>query len=382
MILGVETAKLVIVGAIIAGVMLLVWPVMFVVVLRDRRPKDSTPANMRPYLEDDALETSRLERLLKIAVVTTLFLGVAMAVIFVNEPNREATAYKRLSEKAVATGTVIFGPVEEVNSKTGEKHPIRGAFGCQNCHGAKGVGGAAPYTITTETGATKNVTWAAPSLNDVLARFGEEEVRTIIIYGRPGTPMAPWGAEAGGAMVPQQIEDVLAYIESIQLPPEELHKRNAKAGLRPDNVKPDTSKPVANADYDGQTIFDEFCARCHTTGFSYGAPEAPGNGAFGPSLRGGATLSQFTERQAHIDFVAAGSDWQKAYGVGGIGTGRMPGFAELLLPAQIAAVVDFERSLTGGYASSISGANTRTEEPTSTERSGADPFPEKPTVKE
>jgi mono/diheme cytochrome c family protein len=46
-----------------------------------------------------------------------------------------------------------------------------------------------------------------------------------------------------------------------------------------------------------------------------------------------------------INFVTAGSEYGKRYGVQGQGGGRMPGFGAMLTPEQIQAVVEFARSL-------------------------------------
>ena len=90
----------------------------------------------------------------------------------------------------------------------------------------KATGGAAPYTITDKTtGAVRAVTWNAPALNTVLYRFSEEEVRYILVYGRQFSPMSPWGIAGGGPMNDQQIDSVIAYLKSIQLPAEECPER-------------------------------------------------------------------------------------------------------------------------------------------------------------
>ena len=46
-----------------------------------------------------------------------------------------------------------------------------------------------------------------------------------------------------------------------------------------------------------------------------------------------------------IDFIKSGSEHGKSYGAQGQGTGRMPGFGHLLTDEQIAAIVDYVRSL-------------------------------------
>jgi mono/diheme cytochrome c family protein len=40
-----------------------------------------------------------------------------------------------------------------------------------------------------------------------------------------------------------------------------------------------------------------------------------------------------------------GSEDEKSYGARGVGTGRMPGFGEMLTAEQIKAIVDYERGL-------------------------------------
>lgn len=359
-------------------VALVLFLFIFIAVMRDRRSRTPVPPNLKPFLEDDALETTRLERVLQMAVVSVLFLGIAMAVIFVMEPTRQERAFEELSEKSVERGAIAYGPTEEVID--GEKHAIPGAFGCQACHGPEGTGGAAKFTITDAAGEQKNVAWTCPSLNDVLLRYSEEEVRTILIYGRQGTPMPAWGEEGGGAMSRQQIEDTIAYLKSIQLSEEEAKAKNAEVGLVKGTYK--DGKLSSDAEYDGAVLFDSFCARCHTIGYSYNAAEAPGSGGFGPSLRGGSTLEQFPAAEDHIAFITAGSEWQIAYGVRGQGTGRMPGFGLMLLPEQIAAIVDYERSLTGGFAGTIPAVDTRAQEPQSNVTPGEEQIPAEPDVTE
>jgi hypothetical protein len=65
----------------------------------------------------------------------------------------------------------------------------------------------------------------------------------------------------------------------------------------------------------------------------------------GPNLTGGSTVRQFPNIDDHISFVETGSDNGKRYGMQGQGSGRMPGFDQLLTDEQIAAIVDYERGL-------------------------------------
>ena len=106
----------------------------------------------------------------------------------------------------------------------------------------------------------------------------------------------------------------------------------------------------------GELLFNTQCARCHTKGWStlepsdgfVPMPGEPGNGAFGPSLRDGATLEQFpgdTGRQKQYDWVAVNIEANKGYGVRGISSGRMAHFGNILSKKQIDAIIDYERSL-------------------------------------
>ena len=45
----------------------------------------------------------------------------------------------------------------------------------------------------------------------------------------------------------------------------------------------------------------------------------------------------------HVEFIETGSENGKRYGQQGQGSGRMPGFGQLLTEEQIQAIVDYER---------------------------------------
>ena len=215
---------------------------------------------------------------------------------------------------------------------------------CARCHGAKAEGGAATFLLQpSQPGElAKTVSWTAPSLNDVLLRFSPDEVTQIITYGRPGTPMPAWGLAGGGPLPDQPISDLVNYLQSIQLKPEEAMKRNTERTEQIMKDNPGISE--------GQALFMANCARCHTKGWSYGEPLIMGGGgAFGPNLTNGVTLRQFPPLSGgvakHVEFVTTGSDFQKPYGSQGIGSGRMPGFGQELSARQIDEIVIYERSL-------------------------------------
>jgi mono/diheme cytochrome c family protein len=94
-------------------------------------------------------------------------------------------------------------------------------------------------------------------------------------------------------------------------------------------------------------LFNGYCARCHTAGYSAGASfeQGAGTGAWGPSLVDGRSQVQFPEMQDQVSFVIQGSEDARQYGVNGLGTGRMPSFGGILSQTQIELIVKYERTL-------------------------------------
>jgi mono/diheme cytochrome c family protein len=184
-----------------------------------------------------------------------------------------------------------------------------------------------------------------PALNTVLLRYTSDTVLSIITFGRANTPMPAWGIDGGGPMNDQQLSDLVAYLQSIQLTPAQAKAENAQYGT------------------DGEAIFNANCARCHTKGYSYGAPSQSGGGAYGPNLRGGSEIRQFSNPADQAAFIAIGTEYGKPYGARGVGQmapanridpetpgvaaagGGMPYFNQMLTPEQIQAVVAYERGL-------------------------------------
>jgi len=188
-------------------------------------------------------------------------------------------------------------------------------------------------------------------------------VRFILNYGRPFSPMSAWGLVGGGPMNEQQIQTVLDYLKSIQIPRENCASPDAKAtmcdgGTLPkknqDEIQAEAERLVETGTYGsiGEALFNldlgggaYSCARCHTKGWSYGEPQITGGGAFGPNLTGGSAVRQFPNQADMIAFINAGSEYGKKYGEQGQGGGRMPGFGAVLTQDQIRAVVEYVRGL-------------------------------------
>ena len=282
--------------------------------------------NRRPYLSDDEMETSKLEKAQKFSLAMLVIIAVGLPAYWLKEPGRQAGAVDGFNHRAEKRGHSLFLPTDS---------PEHGAhFGCATCHGLNGEGGVTTYSLNDPTNPDappRRVQWIAPSLNDVMLRFDEKEVTSILVYGRANTPMPAWGIAGGGPMNAQQISDLVAYIKSIQLSADEVRKKNLEAYST-----------------DGAKLFEAFCSRCHTKGQAFGEPDVVGGGAFGPSLVDGATTRQFPNIADHIDFVTNGSEYAKPYGVRGVGGnegGGMPGFGLMLTADQIKAIVEYERSL-------------------------------------
>ena len=213
------------------------------------------------------------------------------------------------------------------------------------------------------TGEVRAVNWYAPALNTVLYRFDEDEVQFIITYGRPGSPMSAWGLDGGGPLNAQQVETLIAYIKSIQIPredclPEEADDPNCPSGHLPAQTQADIETLARQSVEDGQyasygeALFNlnlasgaYSCARCHTKGWSWGDPGVPGQGAFGWNLTGGNTTAKFPDVATMKEFVASGSTNGAGYAPQSQGSGRMPGFGALLTDEQLTAIIEYVRSL-------------------------------------
>lgn len=158
---------------------------------------------------------------------------------------------------------------------------------CFACHGPNGEG-----------------TNIAPTLNDpeYLAKFDDDYFRTTIRQGRAAKGMPTWGS----VLSPEQIEDVVAYIRQWETAP------HREGGL-----------PGGDANR-GRDLFGVACTSCHgSNGFGTNlAPEALGR----------ADLQEGTTDRQLFDLIAYGST-------------TMPGWEEVLSPAEIGDLVAYVRLL-------------------------------------
>ena len=185
------------------------------------------------------------------------------------------------------------------------------------------TGGSAPFSVTDPaTGEVRAVNWVAPALNTVLYRFTPEEVAYIITYGRPGTPMSAWGLDGGGPLNAQQVAEP-DRLHPVDPDPREdcdgteVDDPNCPTGHLPtenqEQIEQAARDAVESGEYAsyGEALFNlglssgaYSCARCHTSGWSYGDPQESGQGGLGPNITGGVESAHFPNDDELIDFIS------------------------------------------------------------------------------
>ncbi len=355
--------------------------------------------NLSKYRNDDDLETKTLDRTLTVAVLIASLLTIMIPLYYLGEQDRQEGFVEEFDEVSVERGEHLY---EE--------------FGCGNCHGVDGSGGAASYV---EKRSGINVTWTAPAINNVFYRYDDEEVRYWLIYGRANSPMPAWGLEGGGPMNDGQLDDLIEYMHHFQISQSE-ELQTIEMNINSSLSRLDTSEllveneiarqkeliqsvkdapgklpviqkavedvsadkfmkeaetglaflekaleeklwevsfdEIADSTFDGDVekakravgLFNAYCARCHTAGYSAGVAYTKeiASGGLGPALRAGRANIQFKQREDLIDFIVKGSVNGKAYGVNGVGGGKMPGFGAVLPQSDIELIIDYLRGMT------------------------------------
>jgi mono/diheme cytochrome c family protein len=196
------SSSLVITLAVIGGV---AWLAFLGVSALRARGKEEVAPNAAPGRTDEELETRRLERVQQAAVLLSAFMAVGLPLYFLGEGARQESFVVQFDQESIRRGDHLVAE-----------------FKCFQCHGAGGSGGGAPYI---EKRLAVSTQWFAPSLDDVLYRYEPEEVNFWITYGRPNTPMPAWGVAGGGAMNEQQVQDIVNYLGSIQIPQQDALAR-------------------------------------------------------------------------------------------------------------------------------------------------------------
>lgn len=212
------TADVIIVLAVVAGI---IWlGLMLISALRNRGGAEEVAPNLKPGTDDQHLETRRLEGGQKAAIVFSAFLAISLPLYFLGENSRQAGFVEEFAEASIERGEHL---AEE--------------FACFDCHGPLGSGGSASF-VEQRSGIT--VSWTAPRLDSVFYRFDEDVVNYWITYGKGNTPMPAWGLAGGGPMNEKQVEDLVNYLRTIQLPQQEV------VNLTPGRIDQELSR-IANA---------------------------------------------------------------------------------------------------------------------------------------
>jgi mono/diheme cytochrome c family protein len=302
-----------------------------------RRNPEPTPANLTPFLEDEALEGRRLERVLGWSLLFSVVMIISLLGYFLWEPFRQPLMEDDFLELSVERGATLFA------NETNDEYNSEFSLLCADCHGPEGTGGVALQTLQPEADecqteenknnpdvpecAPQQVQWTAPDLTLAPLRYSRAELIDIITYGREGTPMPAWGVKSGkGPKNVQSINDLVNYLESIKVTPEQAvkdaeaavtnYRKSAndlvdngktgdeRAGLQvdfeeaeaallaaqgdpstsdddlarlqgdADRLEAELAKAIAYRDdvealSDGGVLFRLNCARCHTKGWSY-----------------------------------------------------------------------------------------------------------------
>ena len=177
--------------------------------------------NLSKYRADDDLETKTLDRTLTVAVLLASILTIMIPLYYLGEQERQEGFVEEFDEVSVERGEHLY---EE--------------FGCGNCHGVDGSGGAASYV---EKRSGINVTWTAPAINNVFYRYDDEEVRYWLIYGRANSPMPAWGLKGGGPMNDGQLDDLIEYMHHFQIT-QESELRTIEMNINSSLSRLDTSE--------------------------------------------------------------------------------------------------------------------------------------------
>lgn len=281
------------IGLTIAALVLIAFVILFVRNIQVSRPELGSEielaANRKPYLSDEDLEGTKLDRSLTFALGMLAILAIALPFYWLAEPGRQ--------DGAVDAYNFSF----EVR---GEDTYVNGAQ-CISCHAGGGVGGAADYVLQDADGQfLANASWQAPALDNVLLRYSEEEVRYILNFGRPGSPMAAWGTPGGGPLTTQQVDNVIIYLRTLQvqsldeveialagsedpLDDESVAAREAADAIAAE-IRTEVDRSLSDGEFEtiGEAVFNmglysgyqggaASCARCHTAGWSLGIDVSP-----------------------------------------------------------------------------------------------------------
>jgi mono/diheme cytochrome c family protein len=180
-------------------------------------------------------------------VLTTAMAAFTMLYWLTDGPRREAIAVEQ-EEDLLHFGEIIFS----------EDSTEPAAAGCAQCHGADGMGGDADAQIIGPSLHSRSLAdklKANPNYVRLAVTYGG-----VVVSGNVNSQMPAWGAEVGGPLNEQQIDAVVALVESWA----------EEAAEQPIEEVPDTVEAGA------EVYASAGCVSCH-------GPELMG-GSAGPNI--------------------------------------------------------------------------------------------------
>lgn len=338
-----DTGQVFLIAAVVLGPAAILWGLFWMRQNRGRKPAAllGIPPAMRPGAPDEKLEGPRLERVQIGGVLSLLVLVPFIVFYWLPERQRQEAFVERFEHGSVERGELIYKSPPDLEEDASaiefkeEEKALSLGQGCINCHGPEGAGGLAnPAYRDPATGYP--VAWVAPPLNNVFTRWDDEIVRFTIERGRPGTPMPTWGVEFGGSMTEMMIDDVMAYLHSIQVPLEEVSE----------NCEDPSSEDRLSC---GQEIFEVRCAVCHGPNGEgregRGTREQPWNPGMALWKGDVRHLPMFQGRDSHYTTIVNGRRFAFMPPFGEAPAQGIPIPPNPLTDAQIRAVMAYERTL-------------------------------------
>ena len=253
-------------------------------------------ANRKPYYDDDTLETRKLDRTLQLGLLTLIVIAVALPLYWLAEPGRQDDRIAGWNETFIKRGETLYN--EGAN--------------CAACHG--------PGRHRRRGELHDHRAQRRFRLVGELAGAGAQH-RAVSLLARRGALhhqlRARFLAHAGVGLRWAAVRSPTnrsttssTTCRASSCPRATARKRCSRRSIEtcaPDDAGKCT---VAGGKFAtlGEAIFnmglyDKFaagaysCGRCHTKGWSYGEPQVPGGGAFGPNLTGGSELRQFPAKE-------------------------------------------------------------------------------------
>jgi mono/diheme cytochrome c family protein len=185
-------------------------------------------------------------RLKTLGVVLITALAAFTVLYWVTDDSRRTAIAAEHEEELLAYGEVIFS-----NDKT---EPA--AAGCANCHGADGTGGDPDANVIGPNLHSRRVADKLKANSNYVrlaVSFGG-----VVVSGNVNSPMPAWSYEVGGPLNEQQIEAVVALVESWA----------AEAADQPLEEVPDTVEAGA------EVFATAGCVSCHGPDLT-GTPAGP-----------------------------------------------------------------------------------------------------------